>query len=395
MRLIREYCAKLAFAHADKRLRLILMKNGGTVLSFTEHDDFSDRIRHYYGSEIADGLIPFAGDGRFFSFTGYIGARHISKTNSFEMNFWVNERPIRDKKLLFTVKNALHGIFEPQEYPYVFLFLTVDGEQVDVNVHPQKAEVRFADDKELYSAVYHAVRPLFTTMENVSATSFTDSLQTFITEPHAEYAVRPGSLFEAGDAQSEHTEREIPHDYNYNGLVFDRYLVFASNEEMLFIDFHALNERILYDRFSANDMGDHVARIIPQAVHVGRQYADVIAENAELFERFGITVRPFGDDTVIVETVPLIGSRHADAESIIRRIIDGLETDDPRHPRAETIAQMACKASLRTGDQVSSADAELFLNYCLKGGFTLTCPHGRPVVKRIAHADIDQWFKRL
>ncbi len=398
MRLIKEYIARQAMATADKHIRFILVKNTDTIMSFTEYDTLHDRIGHYYGRDIAEGLLSFETSGSFFSCHGFISARHHTVSHAQNMVFFVNGRPIRDKRLNFTIKNALQGIFEPQEYPYVFLFLTVAGDHVDVNVHPQKHEVRFAEDRSLYSAVYSAIRPLYTTVHAVGGISF-DQTPCVVSEADAHYSAT--SLFETMTSNSCDQEKDLIEknndygEYTYKGVVFDRYCLFIGNDEMLIIDFHALNERILYDRFIAGDIREYTAHIIPQAVHIGQRFVDVIHENSDLLAGFGITVRPFGPETVIVETVPLIGTRYADPETLIRGILEGLESDSAKNPRAERIAQQACKASLRTGDTVPEADAWFFLKTVCAETTALTCPHGRPVVKRIAHSDIDQWFKRI
>lgn len=393
MRLIKEYIARQAFATADLRIRFTLVKNNDTILAFTEHDACHDRIAHYYGREVADSLLSFNTDGAFFHIDGLISARHCTVSHAQNMVFFVNGRPIRDKRLSFAVKNALQGIFEPQEYPYVFLFITIDGGHVDVNVHPQKHEVRFAEDRSLYGAVYAAIRPLYTTVSAVGGVQFTPIGD--VVDQGVVYS--PVSLFdESAQSASVHDSTATYTDsYRYLGVVFERYCLFFDANEMLLIDFHAINERILYDRFMAGTMKEYTAHIIPQAIHIGQRYMHMIEENIELFERFGITVRVFGSDSIIVETVPLIGKRHADPEKLLRGILEDMEIESVRNPRAEIIAQRACKASLRTGDSVPDSDAWFFLKTILEGTTSLTCPHGRPVVKRIREHDINQWFKRL
>lgn len=395
MRLIKEYIARQAFATAEKHIRFTLVKNNSTILAFTEHDTCIDRIAHYYGRDIADTLLSFEAEGHFFRLNGFISARQHTVSHAQNLVFFVNGRPIRDKRLSFTIKNALQGIFEPQEYPYAFLFITIDGDHVDVNVHPQKHEVRFAEDRSLYSAVYAAIRPLYTTVAAVGGVQFSP-ISDEVSEAGASYSAV--SLFNEFGHQSEDVHDDtttVLLKYRYFGVMFDRYCMFSNETELLLIDFHAINERILYDRFMTGDIKDFTAHIIPQAIHIGQRYVGMIEENSDLFERFGITMRVFGPETVIVETVPLIGKQQADPEKLLRGILEDTETESLKSPRAEIIAQRACKASLRTGDSVPESDAWFFLQTILDGKTALTCPHGRPVVKRLSANDINQWFKRV
>ena len=412
MRLIKEYISKEALIFSDAGISFELSKDGKTVMKFSEHDDFTDRVRHYYGKEVSENLVYFEKEHDFFRFKGYITAQHIVKKNSSELNFFVNGRAIKHKKLLFVVKNSLREVLEPGTYPYLFLFLEISPDFIDFNVHPQKIEARFTNEDIIFSSIYKSIKDTFQKLDAISTVSSFGNEREFSDSNDYTYSVsrrnrtedivaeaKRINLFDDQDdikMDFSRAEKKISlFDYKYVDTIFERYLLFSSNEELLFIDFHALNERINYDKFLNDNFLKYKSNIIPVAVSLGKKEFDLIMENKDLLDRFGITIREFGESSVIVETLPQMRlKQNINVEKLLHEIVEIIEKESDEKLFADVIATMACKASFRTGDKLSDEDIAIFAKYIENGGFSLTCPHGRPVIKKIKKYDIDKLFKR-
>jgi len=406
MRLIKEYIGKIGLAYSEKNnVEFKLTKDGNMLLNYTKYDDINDRIAKFYDDEIADNLLFFEKNQKDFSVKGYITSQNITRKNSTEMNFFINKRLINNRRMIYTVKNALSEILESGEYPYLFLFLEIDPEKIDVNVHPQKSEVRIVDEKKIFSTIYHQVKNLFTKIDSVSTVDYSklEELKEDNGIKNREFdklEEDQKSLFQNNDFSNIKRNHSINEnirlfDYRYEGVIFERYLFFVSNSEILFVDFHALNERILYDKLVEEGLEKYKSHIIPEAVTLSSKDYDYLIKNKDILGKIGIEFRDFGEKTIVVETVPNFTYKdNIGAEKIIKNIVENMEKRNDDNPYKDILSRIACRGSLKSGDKLNEEDVKTFVEYIEKGGLSLTCPHGRPIIKKLTKDNIDKWFGR-
>src|SRR6056297_3494908 len=406
MRLIKEYVGKIGLAYSEKNnVEFKLTKDGNMLLNYTKYDDINDRIAKFYDDEIADNLLFFEKNQKDFSVKGYITSQNVTRKNSTEMNFFINKRLIKNRRIIYTVKNALSEILESGEYPYLFLFLEIDPEKIDVNVHPQKSEVRIVDEKKIFSTIYHQVKNLFTKIDSVSTVDYSklEELKEDNGTKNREFdklEEDQKSLFKNNDFSNIKRNHSINEnirlfDYRYEGVIFERYLFFVSNSEILFVDFHALNERILYDKLVEEGLEKYKSHIIPEAVTLSSKDYDYLIENKDILGKIGIEFRDFGEKTIVVETVPNFTYKdNIGAEKIIKNIVENMEKRNDDNPYKDILSRIACRGSLKSGDKLNEEDVKTFVEYIEKGGLSLTCPHGRPIIKKLTKDNIDKWFGR-
>ena len=396
-RLIREFAERIALIYADAGLEISLSVNGRTLLSTDSEDGFLDRMAAVCGETVSASLMGFEKERDVFRLKGWVSGSDTVANNSRNMNLFVNGRAVNDKRFVYTVKNALKEIIPPGKYPFCVVFIEIDPRYADFNVHPRKTEIRFRDENRIYGSIYNSVISVFAGFESLPSGGFAEVLGV----PDAGESTHQSSLFAGHSAETAILEAESGagsvslFGHRYMGVVFGRYMLFASEDEMIMVDFHALNERLVYDSLKDRAYRDPGARIIPEVIMLGSAYADIIEEKAEDLRRVGFGVRKIGDDSVVIESIPVYLRDAASAEALLRDICGDLSSGEAAGPFDEYFAMRACKSSFRSGDRLSGEDVRAFAAAVERGGFSLTCPHGRPVARRLGKKDIDRLFKRL
>jgi DNA mismatch repair protein MutL len=327
----------------------------------------------------------------------------VTRPHAREIHFFVNGRYVRDRILLRVVKDAYRDAIPGGRYPVAFLFLDVDPADIDVNVHPAKAEVRWRDPRWLHAAV---------------APALARALR------EADLAVGAPPAGEGGAAPEDHAagvrqamadfmrragEGEAPRVFEGTPAaaapfavlqVHDSYLVCEVEDGLAVVDQHALHERVQYDRLLKRlaEGGVEAQRLlVPEEVELGAADRALLEEHAELLRRCGIAWSPFGDRSIAVEALPAVVPRARTGE-LVRDLVELLRARgsavDPRTLFHDVADTMACKAAVRFGDRLSMAEAAALLRESGALDKAFVCPHGRPTVWRVPLAELRRRFGR-
>ena len=405
-RLIREFMETTALLTASRGTELLLRRDAETVLHVGRDETLFQRIEALFGEGVSRALVPVERQSGALSVKGFVSGGDAVNRHSGHMYLFINGRPVKDKGFVFAVRNAMQELLLPGYYPFAFVFASLPPDLLDVNVHPQKSEVRFLEERRFYGNLHKAVAEAFARMESLPGASFRavegkknvrEEADMSSGQPEQESGP---SLFDAAgpvymteDPVAEE-KRIRAGDYLFSEILFGRYLLFTGPSSLLLVDFHALNERLVYDRLMKQADESGRAKIIPEAVSLGRVYTSLVSEYGDEFRSLGFGLRPFGEDTVVIEEVPAALSGLKDMEGLLRDLCHLLEEGGDPLLFRERMAGRACKASLRTGDRLTDGDIGAFARALEKGGFTMTCPHGRPVARIIGSEEIDRLFKR-
>lgn len=338
---------------------------------------------------------------------------------------FVNNRPVRDRVL----QNALVGVYRdilPRgRFPTAVLFLDLPPTAVDVNVHPAKWEVRFADPQSVHRLVRHAVRDAVSERSWIAPeipdapepVSFVREAADLASAPRAEPASansQPGaSTYDRGTtdwifARSEATAAESRlrfADLRLLGQFLATYLLLESKDRLLLVDQHAAHERVLYERFRAEWVERGVESQGLLAVEVvrlaPRSHAALLTARDSL-QRFGFEIDAFGEGTVAVRAVPaLLGD--SDPAALVRNLADELESAGSDALRIESraldaadriFASLACHGARRKGDLLGPSEQQALLDALDAIPWAPTCPHGRPVAVPFEVAEIERRFGR-
>lgn len=358
--------------------------------------------------------------------------RAVSRTQ----RIFVNGRPIVDRSLMHAVREAYRGLAEPSLQPVFVIFLQVDPAMVDVNVHPQKSEVRWRSPAAMHRLVYRSVQDALRLADLTAEGSGLLGIaspqlrEPIVAAPHAvrahsreviaavsaERAVSAPQttavrLDELDDQRTARTDAELfaPPKQSQDVLQIDEtWLVFAEDGALVIVDQHALHERVMFEEIRARiGRRDLMSQrlLVPATADVPPEALARLDAIAPLFARLGIEVVAAGPRSIAVHAFPgFLSGRGVNAAEFVARALtneqlaSALESNDSASLRESALADvldtMACKAAIKGGDRLSQAEIARLLAARSATDRATNCPHGRPTSVRIPLADIERRFGR-
>jgi DNA mismatch repair protein MutL len=432
---VSETIARLALGCPN--LHITLRHNDRLVYEVPANTSLPDRIGLFFGADVRDQLYALSAQQGPVALSGFIADPSAARGNAKQQYLFVNGRWVRDRSLMHALQEAYRGLLMTGRYAVAFLFLDIPPDQVDVNVHPTKAEVRFRDGHALYHLVRGAVR------ERLSKQNLTPGLQvaadgmqgdrwsSIPEERPASPAAAPSPLppREMGSYAPQRWELQsqgqttplpfgAPHNQSHQPTpppsrsepvegplraiqMHDSYLVVETPDGMLVIDQHALHERILFEQLQRRLRSGELEvqpLLIPEPVDLPPDQAACVLEARDELKKLGLTVEHFGGGTVLLSTYPaLLG--HAAPGAILRAVVDFLVTKE-RPPSREQLlnhllATMACKAAVKAGDRLTAEEIEHLMALRELADDSHHCPHGRPTSLLFSHKELEKQFRRI
>jgi DNA mismatch repair protein MutL len=425
---------RLAMAHpeiaftvaADGRQRLNLPAAHGQGDLFDTH---LERLTAILGKEFGANAVPVAAERDGLRLYGYIGLPTLNRGNAMAQYLFVNGRPVRDRMLQGAVRAAYQDVLAANRHPYVALFLEVPRTEVDVNVHPAKAEVRFRDAGLVRGLMIGAIRHALAEAGHRASTSVAAAaLGAFQPGglPGRPFATRPAQAYGAArtleSTMAEHGLGEAPSLFTpqpsapeagagpaadqafplgvARAQVHETYIVAQTGDGIVIVDQHAAHERLLYERMKQALGNGGITRqilLIPEVVELDESRAvRVLARAGELAE-LGLVVEPFGAGAVAVREVPALMGE-GDVAGLLRDLADELaEWDEAislKDRLADVCGTMACHSAVRAGRRLNPAEMNALLRQMESTPNSGQCNHGRPTYVELKLSDIERLFGR-
>ena len=457
-----------SLAHPKKAFQLRHQINQGTsqLLDVTPVETLQERVYQVFGSQTLDELIDLdyverelevvdAEDRttRVFALRGFVSGPQVQKMNRNSIFLFVNGRLIRDRLLLHALSSAYHNLMPPACYPFALLFVDCDCEEVDVNVHPSKTEVRFRHGSVVHDFVRDAIRERLIVARPVSSipvptqpqaaadlpfSDFTQRIenQRFEPMPSVEFgrgagvermedlpvytlhaSAAPEARFDFQPVRSATVPdthgplaletAETPQSLNALsdlrpiGQIHDSFIIAAGRDGLWIIDQHVAHERILFEKVLRQQAQGRVERqqlLIPILLELTAGQHIEYARIADELERAGFDSEPFGNRTIAVKGAPA-GVGPADIERLVLEILEiaeselrGVSLDDLRRSMA---ASIACRAAIKINMRLDHTKMEWLLKELAATDCPMSCPHGRPIALRYSTRDILKSFHRI
>ena len=410
------------YALAYPEVRFTLRSDNRTVLTTPGNGDLRDAAAAVYDVKLAAELLPIDGDlDGAIQVLGLVGSPAVSRANRSYLSLFANRRAIRHRALTFAIVEAYQGMLPSGRFPVAIVEVRVPPEEVDVNVHPAKTEVRFRDERAVFAAVQRTVRRTLSARAPVPALdpqgSGFDSGAAVLEESSVSWQPnlpkrdnqlpdRPISHVRASgtDARTSNIEPQTTAAHpelpllRPVGQVSNTYVIAEGPEGMYLIDQHAAHERVLYERYLV-DRREGVEEVQPllQPTPVeltARQRALLESFGAELAAA-GLALDPFGDGASIVRAVPpaLAGS---DVTRAVGEFLDllGREDGPSEEPSHRVAASLACHAAVRAGQSMSDDEQRELLRLLEATEHPRTCPHGRPTMIHLSADSLARQFRR-
>jgi DNA mismatch repair protein MutL len=396
------------FALARPEIGFELRPDTRSVVTFPPANR-RERIRRVLGPEIETEMREVELDAPV-RVCGFVTHPHVALANPRSILFFINGRLVRDRLLQHALMAAYATLVPRGRYPAAVLLLDVPPEEVDVNVHPMKLEVRFRNGQAVHEAIRRMVGDaLRTRVVSTEALRAGEAEPVYCAEPiarnpSAPVAVRGLRLLPAAAAgPSMALPLDAPGPFSslhVVGQVFDGYLVCEGEGELWLIDQHAAHERVAFERLRAARRRGRVERqamLIPQVVEVATGEAELLAGAAEELAACGLEVEPFGDRTVLVRSVP--GPFPATSIAPLLRAVAAdladVERSDAVAARSDALlATIACHSVVRVGQKLRESEMRALLTAMDEIEMNSNCPHGRPVARRMSRAELERRFGR-
>lgn len=441
---------RLSLSHTDISFEYI--KDDKLVLKTNRNAEQINNIYSVLGKNVAENLLEFSCNEESFSVKGFISNNNLYKSNRNNQFIFVNNRSITDNGISRGIEKQYNSIIPLNRYPVFLLYINIDSELIDVNIHPKKDVIKFLNIEEIINTLSREVHnKLFKNLKifevqtknkdskNIFNKYYTNDSDNFISnsdniikfkdlsyennfvsdevneiytddkrEDNNSQVVTPSENvlvendFEDIFFEKEKSERKIlVNGYRHIGNLFLQYILLEDNVEksLYILDHHAAHERINYEKL----IKDYEKNNIPTQnlisgflVELTNNEFDLVISIKDKLNSVGIEIEEFGDNSIIIRSIPAY-IENIDPERLIRDIIDS--SNKLEHSIYDidpyTIMKKACSASIKTGDNVSKLDVVKLIEMLDKCNMPFTCPHGRPTLVKITKNQLDKEFFRI
>jgi DNA mismatch repair protein MutL len=425
------------YALAYPTVRFQLFQDGRPVLQTTGRGDRREVLAGLYGVDIARQMLEVSFEEESLRVSGFISPVALTRSNRKEITFFINGRWVQDSALAAALLQAYHTLLMVGRYPLATLFVELDPEDVDVNVHPAKAEVRFRNPDRVFSGVQRAVRRAllaYSPIPPVANAAWQDGFSARAVDPAWEMP-REGEVSGPGNWGAPETGEEegateetwvvAPGDaapspagpagtaspdqaalpstgslplLRLIGQVGLTYLVAEGPDGLYLIDQHAAHERVLFERYMRQRSTQIPAQTLlePATVHLPPASAQLLQSNLDLLGRIGFQVEPFGPNTFRVRAIPALLSG-VDPQAAVRVVVEDFEEDETpllAEVEAKIIARVCKRAAVKAGQALSADEQRALLRELENCHSPRTCPHGRPTMIHLSVDLLERQFGR-
>ena len=436
------------YALAHPEIAFTFVNNGREVVRAAAAKDLRERAYQIFGEEFLENLLEVnSGDAQVAHVSGYVSAPRDRRTSRDSQYLFVNRRFVRDRMIGRSLSEGYRSILPHGVYPAALLFIETPLEEVDVNVHPAKTEVRFRRQAAVADAVREAVRTALASASYVPAPepppvpepimTATASVSSFTPQPRIEFVppppppprfeppVEPSGDEIARDVElmiqsavsvksvalpplnsAEKLAREVtPESLSSNirplGQLEESFIIATDDEGLLLIDQHVAHERILFDKYRALEeerRSESQQLLVPETFDLTPAQAAVFDDLAPELEKYGFELMRLSGRTVAIKAIPadLPGGEARNMLAELLDTVDAENKDSARETlRDEIAASLACHAAIKVNMPLAPEKMRWLIDRLLQTSSPTTCPHGRPVILRLRTRDILKGFHRI
>lgn len=377
--LVRKIVVRYALAWPGVAFRLVV--NGKETFVAPRATPL-ERLGIVLGREVATDMIEIGWEAGDLRVTGYVSGPAVGRSNRQGQHFILNGRPIRSGLLAVMLERPYAGRLPPGRHPLAVVRIEIDPRQVDVNVHPRKAEVRFAQERAVYQALLWAVESGLSAFPRQEEYPSLDWL-------FADVPVMPGVM-----AREPGPEYVVRGGLRVMGQLRDTYIVAQGSEGLAVLDQHIAHEQVLFETLLHG--GQRADLEPPARLELTPREAERLAGRLNLFADLGLEIEPFGGRSFLLRSLPPVLT-HIPPLELITALLDELERDwhlDEDRLRERLVAKAACTAAVKAGDHLSLETMQDLVDDLLAVWSPATCPHGRPAFITLSVEELERRFLR-
>lgn len=408
----------MALSHPGVGFRL--RQNDRDLLDVPPGQDLRTRVSLVLGADLSDLMYEISAERAGLSLTGLVGHPQIARSQRHHAFFFVNGRVVNDKVLWHAVMEGYRDLLMRGRYPVLVLNLAISEDQVDVNVHPAKAEVRFYRPQDVHRFVFQTIRARLKEapwLERAAGLKVSrspgleanagshldnrpDAKNKSVLMSHFEPVVRRPATVLPVQKQIQFGKTRYA-DMTPVGQLLGTYILCEADGKLVLIDQHAAHERIGFEKllleFKENGLSSRPL-LVPEMIQLKPSDCEILKQYLEELEGFGFDVAFFGGTSFAVKAVPALLEGSGGVALILSDVIEDIKATgelvslkDRLH---HVLATMACHAQIRAHRHLSPAEMQALLEQLDHYQFTDFCPHGRPVSVDVTLEEIERWFRR-
>jgi DNA mismatch repair protein MutL len=379
-----------ALAFPEVKFSLVLDKR--LSLQTTGNGDLREVVGNIYGLELAQRMLKVEQKDALAKVSGLASPPSLARSNRNYLTFFVNRRWVHSPLLMRAAEEAYHGLLMEGQHPIVIINVSVPPQQLDVNIHPAKAQIKFCQDQPVFSVVRKAIE------EALGKTSIATQKAVPLSGGSGQWQ-SPRMIMdnEPVFAVSQLPTIELPL-LRVLGQLANTYIIAEGPDGLYLIDQHAAHERILYDRILAQWSQKTVeiqGLLQPITMEFSPREEETLSASKESLADFGFAIEPFGNRSHLVRAIPaLIAS--ANVIEIITALLDSLASKESLTPWEEKIAQsLACHGAIRAGQQLTNEEMRELTKQLEQTKQPRACPHGRPTMIHLSAHQLEKEFGRI
>ncbi|RME92892.1 MAG: DNA mismatch repair endonuclease MutL [Candidatus Hydrogenedentota bacterium] len=396
--------SNFALAHPSIRYRLFL--DGTEVFDYDQANSLTERVRQIYGKTFANHLIPVFFDSEY-QIQGFISSFDFYKSGGGFIKLFVNGRLVQYRPLVGLLRYVYGELMPPGRFPVAFLFLKIKPEEIDVNVHPQKKEIKFKNEQKVYEFIKQALRNAIDGEGPIPMRHVTKQKPDYLSHSAEEKGVANATdllLPLSTHTNSEIKKPEVTYSHfllKAHARLFDTFVLASSEDGIYLIDQHTAHERINYEKF-LRDLAQNrrvSQRLVhPISLHLSDGEKSLLQEADTLLEKLGFEVEDFGPAGYSLVSVPFYIERGQEEHAFLTalRIFEkGGKQALKEHTLFDELAKsLSCRHAIRKGEQVSAANMQELVQKLQECENPARCPHGRPTMIFLSRDEIFKMFKR-
>ena len=366
------------------------------ILNFPSVRDKLSNISFIYGKEIAKNLLEINYQNNF-KISGYVSKPSLNKSNKSMQSIFVNKRYVKKNSIISNaIDDAYHSSMMVNRHPIIILEIKTDPKNTDVNVHPQKSEIRIQNEKNLYQDIYDAIKNNIVGEDVIPQALKEKNLSDFSFEKSYLDTTKQKLLIKETTELNTHKLENI----RILGIINKTYIIAEIPGNLILIDQHAAAERILYEKFSKqlNEKKVITQELLnPVILELTSTQHITLINNVKKLELLGFVVEDFGTKTVLVRTVPVVLGRQFNKEVFFDFVdeIDKGKLESLEEFFHAKIARMSCRYAIKAGDTIELSEIKNYVQLIFSKDFPSTCPHGRPIVIKWSLFELEKMFKRV
>ncbi|MDR3281711.1 MAG: DNA mismatch repair endonuclease MutL [Endomicrobium sp.] len=413
---------------ANQETTFKIFSENKSIFSTLKTDKKKERISDVLGENFARNLRNIKVEHSRISLDIYFTGRNDSLSSRKYQYLFVNSRSVNYPKCLtHCIYKAYKSSTLFDRHPGILIYIIIAPSEIDVNIHPTKREIKFADENGVYNLLFRALKndlilhipsqiPINLLHNNMSNYNFKNVVEnydeilpyptTFIKEKaksNCDYEYNFPKQYINNSTSDFAKQKEFDHEgfcsnIRILGQVFWTYIIVENYNYLYIFDQHAAAERVKYELYLL-ELNNQIIKVqdllIPEIFSLPKSTFELLKANINIFNEIGINIEEFGGNSFRISAYPaLLGC--VSIKEIVKTIISDIEEDKniEIYQRKDKIIRSACHASIKAGDKILSIEAKKLLNDLFKCEYPFTCPHGRPTVYRISLKELEKFFKR-